>query len=336
MSEIVLGIAASHSPLLTLDWPEWEHRARSDFANNQLNLSDGRFVTYAELAAETGEPWGAIATAEQFEAVAGRCQESLDYLADELERAAPDVVMVIGDDQGELFPASNIPAISIYYGAEIATNDVWGRDDHPAWMREMAKGYWMDKVHRFPGAPDTARNLIHGLIRAQVDVSVAARVDDPLEAGFGHAFGFIAQRLFRRRAIPMLPVLLNTYFPPNVMTSARAFAIGGLMRKALAEDGSDTRVAVIASGGLSHFVVDEDLDRRVLEGLKPGQGEILTHIPPEALNSGSSEILNWIMTAGAADHLPLRYCEYEPIRRTPAGTGIGLGFACWGGKEAWE
>ncbi|MBP7339142.1 hypothetical protein [Niveispirillum sp.] len=330
MAEIVLGLAASHSPLLTIDWSEWQHRAQADLANEQLNLSDGRFVSYAQLRAERGDAYAAIATPQAFEAAAVRCQAGLDRLADALAAAAPDVVMVIGDDQGELFPLSNTPAISVYYGAEIATNDVWGRDDKPAWMHQMAKGYAMDRVHRFPGAPELARDVIAGLIRRHVDIGAASKVDDPVKAGFGHAFGFVAERLFRERAIPMLPVLLNTYFPPNVMMASRAFDIGRLLRAAIEESPSDARVAVVASGGLSHFVVDEELDRQVLAGLEPGRDALLRSIPPEALNSGSSEILNWVMSAGAADHLPLSWTEYEPIRRTPAGTGIGVGFAAWG------
>lgn len=329
MAEIVLGLATSHSPLLTLDWTEWEHRAKADLANPELNLSDGRFVSYEELAAENGAPFGAISTAEQFQQAADRCQANLDRIADELARAAPDVVMVIGDDQGELFARSNTPAISVYYGADIATNDVWGREDKPAWMHEMARGYLMDRIHSIPGAPALAEMLIRGLIRAHIDIGAASGVDDPKQAGFGHAFGFIAKRLFRDRAIPMLPVLLNTYFPPNVMTAERAYVVGRCLREALRESTSNERVAVIASGGLSHFVVDEDLDRQVIAGLAPGHDELLRSIPPEALNSGSSEILNWIMTAGATDHLTLAWADYEPIRRTPAGTGIGCGFACW-------
>lgn len=329
MARIVLGLAASHSPLLTLGWPQWQHRAAADYANDQLNLSDGRFVAYATLAKETGEPYAAIATPDQFREAAERCQAGLDRLADELADARIDAVLVIGDDQAELFSPANTPMISVYYGAQIATSDVWGRDDKPAWMKEMAEGYLMDKVHRFPGAPELGLDLIRGLTRRHVDVGAASCVADPKQAGFGHAFGFIAERLFRDRAIPMLPVLLNTYFPPNVMTSARAFHVGGAIRAAIEESASNARVAVVASGGLSHFVVDEALDGQVLAGLAPGHSEMLTAIGPEALNSGSSEILNWIMAAGAADHLPLAWTEYEPIRRTPAGTGIGVAFACW-------
>ncbi|ATE64159.1 hypothetical protein [Rhizorhabdus dicambivorans] len=330
MANIVLGIGAAHSPLLTIDWEEWQRRAEADYENPELNMSDGRCLSYAQLASENGEPYAALATSEQFEQSAFRSQANLDRLADALEAADPDVVLVIGDDQGELFSLANMPAMSIYYGDEILTNDVWGRPDKPAWMSAMAKGYAMDRVHHFPAAPALAGKVIAGLIERHVDVSAAALVDDPVEAGFGHAFGFIAERLMRGRAVPILPVLLNTYFPPNVMRPCRAYHVGQMLREAIEQADDDLRVAVVASGGLSHFVVDEALDRLVLAGLRPGQEELLCTIPPEALRSGSSEILNWIMTAGAVGHLPLSWADYEPVRRTPAGTGVGLAFACWG------
>jgi hypothetical protein len=331
MAEIVLGIGAAHSPLLTIDWEEWQRRAEADYENPTLNLSDGRFLSYAELAAENGSPYAAVATAEQFERSAQRSQAGLDRLADEIDASNVDVVVVIGDDQGELFSLANMPAISIYYGDEILTNDVWGREDKPAWMHTMAKGYAMDQVHRFPAAPDLARAVTSGLIDRHVDVGAAAHVDDPIKAGFGHAFGFIAERLLHGKAVPMLPVLLNTYFSPNVMRPDRAHHVGRMLRETIEQYAAGARVAVIASGGLSHFVVDEVLDRQVLAGLEPGQDHLLRTIVPCALHSGSSEILNWIMTAGAVDHLPLTWVEYEPVRRTAAGTGVGLAFACWGG-----
>jgi hypothetical protein len=329
MAEIVLALGASHSPLLTIDWTEWQNRAAADLANPALNLSDGRTVSYEQLKAERGEPYAGDCTPEAFARAAQLCEQWLNRLGDALEQAAPDIVLVIGDDQGELFALSNTPMISVFYGDEIVTSDVFGGSDKPAWVQAMAKGYAMDDVHQFPGAPALALDLINGLVRRHVDVGASSCVDDPKVAGFGHAFGFIAQRLFRDRPIPMLPVLLNTYFPPNVMGAERAWQVGRLIGEAIGESPSDARVAVIASGGLSHFVVDEDLDRAVIAGLAPGNDALLRAIPPEALMSGSSEILNWIMTAGVASQLTLEWAEYEPIRRTPAGTGIGLAFAKW-------
>jgi aromatic ring-opening dioxygenase catalytic subunit (LigB family) len=154
-------------------------------------------------------------------------------------------------------------------------------------------------------------------------------VVDPATAGFGHAFGFVVKRLFKGKSIPIVPVLLNTYYPPNVMSAGRCVDVGQKMREVIEAMDSDCRVAIIASGGLSHFITDEDLDRKVLKGLSTGDMDILKSIPRCALNSGSSEILNWLLTAGALSGLTVKWTEYEPVYRTPAGTGIGLGFVAW-------
>ena len=149
------------------------------------------------------------------------------------------------------------------------------------------------------------------------------------KAGLGHAFGFISKRPFRGRNYPMVPLLLNTYYPPNVPTAARSHDIGRALRTAIEASPDNLRVAVIASGGLSHFATDEVLDRTVMDALASGDAEPLRALPRPALRSGSSEILNWVLTAGAVDRLPHAWGEYIPIYRTPAGTGVGLGFACW-------
>jgi 3-O-methylgallate 3,4-dioxygenase len=91
----------------------------------------------------------------------------------------------------------------------------------------------------------------------------------------------------------------------------------------------DQRIGVLASGGLSHFTVDEDLDGRIVRALRAKDARALVDLPREQLNSGSSEIRNWICMAGAVEHLEPRRIEYIPAYRTPAGTGTGLCFADW-------
>jgi 3-O-methylgallate 3,4-dioxygenase len=88
-------------------------------------------------------------------------------------------------------------------------------------------------------------------------------------------------------------------------------------------------VGIIASGGLSHFTVDEELDRRVLKACREADAQSLASLPVNKLNSGSSEIRNWIVVAGAAERLQTAWQEYEPLYRTPAGTGCGMAFAAW-------
>ena len=85
----------------------------------------------------------------------------------------------------------------------------------------------------------------------------------------------------------------------------------------------------MASGGLSHFTVDEELDREVIRALSEKDADALQGLPRRRLNSGNSEIRNWICAGVALEHLDLRCVTYCPGYRTPAGTGTGLCFAQW-------
>jgi hypothetical protein len=76
-------------------------------------------------------------------------------------------------------------------------------------------------------------------------------------------------------------------------------------------------------------VTDEALDNGVLDALRERNVEHLRSIPTRALRSGSSEILNWILAAGALQGLSAEWSKYVPIYRTPVGTGIGMGFMIW-------
>jgi hypothetical protein len=90
-------------------------------------------------------------------------------------------------------------------------------------------------------------------------------------------------------------------------------------------------VAVIGSGGMSHFVVDEELDRGFLDAMKRKDKNALIAIPPYMFRSGSSELKNWIPVSGAMNDvgLAMSYLEYQPLYRSAAGTGSGMAFAIW-------
>ena len=75
--------------------------------------------------------------------------------------------------------------------------------------------------------------------------------------------------------LPILPVTINTYFPPNQPTAARCYAFGKALRRAIESWDSTKRVAVVASGGLSHFVVDEELDRGVLKAMREHDEKVI-------------------------------------------------------------
>jgi hypothetical protein len=330
MTRIVSGLAVSHSPLLALGAAQWIHRAKVDYENPALTLSDGRALSYPQLLAEVGPRYTDDVQLSVLQAKEAACNAALDRLAAHLDEVNPDVVIIVGDDQAELFDSGNQPAFAIFHGSPALTLDKLQKPDVPDWERSVRQAYMQDQVRPLTTEPAFALRLIEGLVDAGVDVATCDRVDEPLKRGFGHAYGFVVKRLLRERPVPIVPVLLNTYFPPNVPTAARCFDVGQAMRQVIEAMPGEQRVAVVASGGLSHFVVDEALDRLVLQALKTKDHAALRAIPRHALLAGSSEILNWVMVAGIVDGLQVQSAEYLPLRRTPAGTGVGAGFVHWG------
>jgi hypothetical protein len=330
MAHIVLGMGTSHSPLLAIGTDLWRERASDDRRKSELYLADGRVVSFAELNTEVQGGYSREATPEHFEEQAADAQKALDRLAAAIAGADLDALIIVGDDQGELFSRSSMPAIAVFTGDEIATHPKNEVDASiPAWYREANRGYLMDHVHRYPAHPELAGLLVDGMIGHGVDAAVVSAVPDPRAAGFGHAYGFVIDRLIGESRVPVVPVLLNTYFQPNVPRPGRCYDIGQVIADAVHAWPGDARVGVAASGGLTHFAVDEAFDREVVRSLTEDDAGALRSLPHLGLRSGNSEILNWVMVGGAVRDLAVTYSEYIPVRRTEAGTGIGLGFMAW-------
>ena len=130
--------------------------------------------------------------------------------------------------------------------------------------------------------------------------------------------------------MPVVPVCINTYFPPNQPTPKRCYKLGQAIRDAVETYPGKARVGIIGSGrAVSHFVVDEALDRGVIDMLAEGRRRRSQALPRQKLNSGSSEIRKWICVAGAVEHLELDWSRLRAGLPHPAGSGTGLGFAYW-------
>ena len=88
-------------------------------------------------------------------------------------------------------------------------------------------------------------------------------------------------------------------------------------------------MGVLATGGLSHFVIDENLDRGVIKALEEKDHEHLPTLPTELLNAGNSEIRNWITTAAMVQDKDMKLIDYVPCYRSEASTGCAMAFAYW-------
>ena len=104
-----------------------------------------------------------------------------------------------------------------------------------------------------------------------------------------------------------------------------------MLRQAIETWDSDKRVAIIASGGLSHRVIEEDLDARIIDGLRHNDEAKLTDYPDERFRDGTSEIKNWIAVgaAMAGTGLQMNLLDYVPCYRTSGGNGCAMGFVEW-------
>ncbi len=329
MATVTFGCGSSHSPLLTVPgglWPQW-----SEFRDHRGELLDqqGVATTFEELAQRAPERLGEQLRREILYERYAACQRWIARISSSIVHADIDALVVVGDDQyGEVFERSNVPAIYIYCGDEVLNKGLELRPELPEAAQMGLGGAAGPADRRYPTAGPLARHLVGELVRQGFDI---ARGDElPPGKGIGHAFGFVINRLLPHRDLPLVPVLVNCYFAPNQPTPERCWQLGRALAGAVSSFEEDARVGIMASGGLSHFVVDEEIDRQVLALLDEGRPEDLVKLPQHRLNSGTSEIRNWIVAAAALGDTPVTWSQYVPCYRSEAGTGLGAAFALWG------
>ena len=338
MAKIVLGVGTTHGPLLSTPPEAWDGRADVDRANPALCFRDGTY-NFEQLYELRKDPYFVgqnklAVRAERYD----RCQAALDQLGEVFRKVAPDVVVIVGDDQHEWFQEETQPSFAVYCGdqavnykvsdAEKARAAVTGRS-HSIYMNHPA-----ESDHTYNVQSDLARHMV--LCANDVEFDVAFLGEQPKgregPRNIGHAYGFVAMRLLKDRLPPIVPVLANTYYPPNQPTPKRCYEFGKILSRAIRAWDKDVRVAICASGGMSHFVIDEEFDHRMIGALKERDEKTIFAEPNIMFRSGTSEIKNWIIAAGAlaeSTDFEMDVLDYVPCYRSEAGTGSGMAFAVW-------
>jgi 3-O-methylgallate 3,4-dioxygenase len=328
MADIVIGVGASHSPLLNSPAEDYPKHGEIDASGRKLLDRQGRAVSYGDLLERADPSIRDQIKQEVLERRTAACTANIHRLDREIHESKLDALIVIGDDQNEQYGDDNMPAILIYRGKTIVNNPLMMAEDAPEFWRHARSQYHVkSEPIEYPIAHELASHLIDTLMDDAFDVAQATRLTKA--HGEGHAFGYVHQRLMTEKVVPIVPVALNTYFPPNQPRPRRCYALGQAIARAVRSFKGNVRVGILGSGGLSHFAVDETLDRMVLDACRDKNAVALSTIDPARLNSGSSEIRNWITVAGACEHLDTAWQEYIPCYRSAAGTGCGMGFAVW-------
>jgi hypothetical protein len=129
--------------------------------------------------------------------------------------------------------------------------------------------------------------------------------------------------------VRVVPIMFNTLSTPRP-TSGRCLAFGRALRPFL--DRTPERVAVVATGGLSHDpaernhgIIDTDFDARFIADMTSADPDRLSRYSDADLlkaGAGTLELLAWICLAGIMGERKARLVAYEAV--VPWATGMGI------------
>jgi hypothetical protein len=336
MAQIVLGMWTTHGPTLSTTPEQWLLRLPADKARTDHPFRGGSYDFDTLVEMRKSEALAGKITLEERTRRHDACRIAIDTMADAFEAAQPDVAVIFGNDQRELFLEDITPALTVFDGEVI-----WNEPATEAQAAKMAPGIhaaeWGHNPHvytEYPGHPELATRILKQGVADGFDLARSSKLpENPghWNSGIGHAFGFIYRQIMRDTVIPNVPVIANTFFPPNQPTARRCFDFGRSVARAIGAWDSDARVAVFGSGGMSHFVIDEELDHKIFKALADRDAETLVNIGEEWFQAGTSELKNWIAAAGCLFETSLSgdVVDYVPCYRSEAGTGTANGFAYW-------
>ena len=301
-----LGLAASHAPSMFRPAEYW--------ANIHRVLTEGVPQPPA-IAAETPQV---------LRGYVARIEKGFEALKKQIEEYRPDALIVIGDDQGEVFSPERTPTFCIFTTAEVRGSLNIGLLGEPEEENHVSI-----RCHR-----ELALYLRDALLEKGFELSSREEVnaEGKPKRGMGHAFTRPVVQVVPKLNVPTINLHVNAYFPP--LPSAQiCYDLGRAIAQSL--DDRKERVAIMASGGLSHDPrgpragwIDSTLDRWVLRQLEKGDGEELCNLfrfESDSLSGGTGEIRAWIVVAGAFAGKRATIVDYIPAHHAVT----GLGFAYW-------
>lgn len=336
MAEIVLGMWTSHGPTLSTTPEQWLMRVKADQnrPSHPFKLGNYTFDELKELRKD--ENLKEQSSDEERRVRHARCQDAINKMTDVWNEVKPDVAVIMGNDQNEIYNPDVIPAFTVFSG-ETLYNEPASEEQ----VAQMAPGIHAAEAGHNPpeyteydGCPELAELIIKQATIDGFDVTKMTKLprhDNHWSSGVGHAFGYIYRQVMHDNVVPNIPIITNTFFPPNQPTAKRCYDFGKMVGKAIRAWDSDLKVAVFGSGGMSHFVIDEELDQTFMKAIQARDAETITSLDERYFQTGTSELKNWVAAAGILFESDLNgdVVDYVPCYRSEAGTGTANGFLYW-------
>ena len=243
-------------------------------------------------------------TLEQQKRLRRDAEAAFAVLSTDLEEAKPDVLIVVANDQFVNFFWNNIPTFFVTLADEV-------------------HGHFTRHKFRYRNHKELGRAIVAAGMEKGIDFSFGEHVE------LQHTQNVPLYFLLPEPRIPILPVYVNTWVAP-APTPKRCYQVGELIRGVAVN--SPERVAILATGGLSHFPgsprigeIDTQFDHKLLEIMRQGKGPSLAEYSvDELLKAGDSEFLNWMVVVGAVGNAKASYTSYMPDF-----VATGWGFVSW-------
>lgn len=226
-----------------------------------------------------------------------------------LAEAGPDALVVIGTDHMLTFSFDLMPIFTIGRGERYET---WGEVE--TGRRDVA------------GVPALSDSLHAGLVADGFDVagSVEMRLD--------HSYSCPLAFLDPEKQLPVVPLSVDVFAPP-LPSFRRCRSLGESLRAGIERQQDVARVAILATGGISHWVgvpdtgrIEPQFDLSYLDRFEQADVDALDRIDVEEFardgGPGACEALCWAVAMGAAGSLGGERLVYEPIKAWI--TGIAL------------
>jgi 2,3-dihydroxyphenylpropionate 1,2-dioxygenase len=231
-------------------------------------------------------------------------EEAFAALRADLEQARPDVLIVVANDQFVNFFWNNIPTFFVTTADEV-------------------RGQFTRHKFQYRNHKDLGRAIVRRGMQQGIDFSFGEHIE------LQHTQVVPLYFLMREPKIPILPIYVNTWVDP-APSPRRCYQVGELIREVA--DHSNERVAILATGGLSHFPgsprigeIDTQFDHKLLELMREGKGRSLVdYSVEELLQAGDTEFLNWMVVVGAVGDAKAAYTSYMPDF-----VATGWGFVSW-------
>ncbi|WP_035872193.1 DODA-type extradiol aromatic ring-opening family dioxygenase [Cucumibacter marinus] len=232
-------------------------------------------------------------------------------MGNDFAAGSPDLLIVLSNDHLHNFFLNNFPAFCIGCAEQY----------------ESPIEHWLNAKRRmFTGDQAFGSYLLQAALEADFDPAFS------MEMTLDHGSLTPLELAGLDPNLPVVPVLINCVQPP-MPTMKRCYKLGQFLAEAIAAYDNVERVAILATGGISHDIatprmgmVNQEFDERLLDLMEADDIDaVLDHASSQVhtAGNGAEEIRMWMAAMGAASGRQFKRTYYRSVNDWYTGIGIG-------------